>query len=118
MITSMKVAQEAQMKTNNITLKAIHGLVDSISKINNASKVDKSFERMTTKLLLEQKYTDFPAIPESRTQETLSIWLKSIMRICRISPWDIDGTSISEIRLPPDLLEEESTSKDEEGCCP
>ena len=103
MITLMKNTQEAQMETNNTTLKAMHGLVDSISKINNAIKVDKSFERMTTKLLLEQKYTNFPAIPESRTQETLSIWFESIMRICRTTPWDINGTSILEMRLPPDL---------------
>ena len=105
MINSMKVAQEDQMKTNDVTLKAMHGLVDSISKMNNASKVDKSFERITTKLLLEQKYTDFSAIPESRTQESLSIWLEFIMRVCRISPWDIDETSILEMRLPPDLSE-------------
>ena len=105
MITFMKVAQEAEIKTNNVTLKAMHGLVDSISKMNNASKVDKSFEYITTKLLLEQKYTNFPAIPELRTQESFSIWLESIMRICRINPWDINGTSILEIQIPPDLLE-------------
>ena len=103
MITLMKNAQEAQTETNNITMKVMHGLVDSISKMNNATKVDKSFERMTIKLLLKKKYTNLPAIPESRTQEILSIWLESIMRICRTAPWDIDGTSILEMRLPPDL---------------
>ena len=27
------------------------------------------------------------------------------MRICRISPWDIDRTSLLKMRLPPDLSE-------------
>ena len=59
MITSMKNAQEAQMETNNITLKAMHGLVDSMSKMNNATKVDKSFERMSTKPLSRTKVYQF-----------------------------------------------------------
>ena len=79
--------------------------MDSISKMNNADKVDKSFERITTKILLEQKYTGFPAIPESRTQTSLSTWLESITRILKTSPWDIDGTSLLEMVLPPELLE-------------
>ena len=83
----------------------MHGIVNAISNMNNASKVDKGFERLKLKLLLEQKYTDFLAIPESRTQESLSSWLETIMRTCRTSPWDIDGTSILEMVLPPVLSE-------------
>ena len=73
MMERMQAAQEAQTKTNDVTLSAMHGIVNAILKINNASKVDISFERLTTKLLLEQKYTNFPTILESRTQESLSI---------------------------------------------
>ena len=66
LIESIKVAQESQMRTDNVNTTALHVLMDSISKINNAYKVDKSFKQITTKILLEQKYTDFPSIPESR----------------------------------------------------
>ena len=93
------------MKNNDVNTKVLHVLMDSISKMNNTDKVDKSFERITTKFLLEQKYTDFPAIPESRTQTSLSTWLKSITRILKTSPWDIDSTSLLEIVLPPELSE-------------
>ena len=68
MTKKMQAAQESQTKTNEVTLSAMHGLVNTILAMNNASKVDKFFGRLTTKLLLEQKYTNFPAIPESRTQ--------------------------------------------------
>ena len=84
---------------------ALHGIVNAISKMDNASKVGKSFKHLTTKLFLKQKHTDFPVIPESRTQESLSIWLETVMRTCRISPWDIDGTPILEMSLPPVLLD-------------
>ena len=105
MMNSIQAAQEAQMRTNDVNVKAMHALVDCMSKMNNADKVDKSFERITIKILLEQKYTDFPAIPESRTQTSLSTWLESITRILKITPWDIDGTSILEMHLPPELSE-------------
>ena len=90
----MQAAQESQMKTNDVNTKVLHALMDSISKMNNADKVDKSFECITTKILLEQKYTDFPAIPESRKQTSLSTWLESITRILKTSAWDINSTSL------------------------
>ena len=75
LLESMKAAQESQMRSNDVNTQVLHGLMDKMSKMNNADKVDKSFERITTKILLEQKVTDFPAIPESRTETSLSIWL-------------------------------------------
>ena len=99
----LKVAQEAQKETNDINTKSLHALMDSISKMNNAAKVDKSFKRITTKMLLEQKYTDFSAILDSRTQSSLSTWFETITRILKTSPWDINSTSLLEIDLPPNL---------------
>ena len=58
---SLKGAQKSQKKTNNINTKSLHELMDSILNMNIAAKVDKSFERNTIKMLLEQKYTDLPA---------------------------------------------------------
>ena len=75
----MKAAQESQMRTSNVNTKSLHVLMDSISKMKNANKVDKSFEIITTKILPEQKYTNFRAIPELRTQTFLSTWLESII---------------------------------------
>ena len=105
MMERMKAAEEAQARTNEVTVKAMHGIVNAISNMSNASQTDKSFERLTLKLLLEQKHTNFPEILASQTQETLSTWLETVMRICRTSPWDIDGTSILEMVLPPVLSE-------------
>ena len=73
--------------------------------MNNADKVDKSFELITTKTLLKQGVTNFPVIPGSRTEISLSIWLKAISRTLKASPWDIDGTSILEMHLSPILSE-------------
>ena len=81
LLESMKAAQESQMRSNDVNTQVLHGLMDKMSKMNNADKVDKSFERITTKILLEQKVTDFPAIPESRTETSLSIWLETISRL-------------------------------------
>ena len=100
---SLKAVQKSQKETNNINTKSFHVLIDSISKMNNATKVDNSFKRITTKMLLEQKYTDFPAIPDSRTQTSLSTWLETTTRIPKTSPWDIDSTSLLEMELPPDF---------------
>ena len=77
--------------------------MDSFLKMNNTNKVDKSFERMTTKLLLEQKYTNVPAIMKLSTREFLSTCLKSIMRLLRTSQWDMDCTTLLEMRLPLEL---------------
>ena len=83
----------------------MNGIVNAFSKMSGAGKADKSFKRLTLEFLLEQKYTDFPEILESQTQESLSTWLETIMRTCRTSLWDIDGTSILEMVLPPVLSE-------------
>ena len=61
----MKAAEDAQARTNEVTVKAMHGIVNAISNMSNASQTDKSFERLTLKLLLEQKHTNFPEIPAS-----------------------------------------------------
>ena len=99
----MKAAHKSQKETNNINTKSLHALMCSILKMNNADKVDKSFKRFTTKILLEQKYTNVPAISDSRTQRSLSTWLKTIMRILKTNPWDIASTFLLEIHLPPEI---------------
>ena len=101
----MEKAHKSQMKTNDVNTQTLHASIDNISKMNNVNMVDKSFKRMTTKLLLEQKHTNVPAIPESRTQESLPTWFESITRLLRTSPWDMDGTSLLEMHLPPELSE-------------
>ena len=37
----MKAAQESQMRTNHVDTQALHVLMDKMSKMNNANKVDK-----------------------------------------------------------------------------
>ena len=49
----MQAVQESQMKNNDVNTNVLHVLMDIISKMNNANKVDKSFERITTKIFLE-----------------------------------------------------------------
>ena len=102
---SMKISQESQAKTNDVNTQVLHQLLDKMALLNNATQTDKSFERITTKILLDQKATDLPAIPESRTQITIGIWYETFERTLRASPWDIDGTSILEMYLPPVLSE-------------
>ena len=55
----IQAGQEAQKNHNDVTVSAMQAITNAISNINNASKVDKGFERLKLKLLLEQKYTNF-----------------------------------------------------------
>ena len=65
MMDRMKATEEAQARTNEVTVTAMHGIVNAISNMSNTGKADKSFERLILKLLLEQKFTDFSEIPVS-----------------------------------------------------
>ena len=51
----IQAGKEAQKNHNDVTVSAMQAIANAISNMNNASKVDKGFERLKLKLLLEQK---------------------------------------------------------------
>ena len=91
----IKFSQELQSKRNDVADKVLLGMLDQMALMNNASKTNKSFKQMTTKLLLDKKTTDFKALPATQSKTTLGIWYETFQRTLKVSPWDINGTSIS-----------------------
>ena len=85
--------------------KVLIGLFNQVKSMNNPDKTDRSFERITTKILLEEKDTDFPSILEERNETSRGIWYETVNRLLTTTSWDIDGIFILDVHIPPILRE-------------